>query len=107
MARTKPGWRSTAPIWKTLPPHPELEQACAANNIPRVREIFAVESLDKDYASKYSLDVESLDMMRCLLELGADILAYTNRRPPGSLDRVKLLVEFGYDVKVEGHKILQ
>ena len=107
MARTKDLRRSPAPVWTCLPPHHELEQACAANNISRVREIFAVESLDKDYATKYNRDVESLDMMRCLFEHGADISAWTNRRPPRSLDKMKLLVEFDYDVKAEGHKILQ
>jgi hypothetical protein len=106
MVRTKP-LQSKEPIWKTLPPHADLEQACAANSIPRVHEIFAVESLDERYATKYGRDVKSLDMMRCLLEHGADTSAFTYRRPPESLDRVKLLVEFGYDVKAEGHKILQ
>lgn len=72
-----------------------------------MREIFAVECLHKRYAREYGRDVESLDMMRCLLEHGADTSAFTYRRPPESLDRVKLLVEFGYDVKAEGHKILQ
>jgi len=72
-----------------------------------MREIFAIEHLDKDCATKCSRDAESLDMMRCLLEHGADISTYTNGRPPRSLEKVKLLAEFGYDVRGEGHKILQ
>ena len=95
------------PQRRHLPPHPDLEQACAADDVSRVREIFAAERLDKEYATKCSRDAESLDMMRCLLEHGADTSAFTYRRPPESLDRVKLLAEFGYDVKAEGHKILQ
>ena len=95
------------PQRRHLPPHPDLEQACAADDVSRVRGIFAAERLDKEYATTCSRDAESLDMMRCLLEHGAEISTYTNGRPPKSLEKVKLLAEFGYDVKAEGHKILQ
>ena len=95
------------PQRRHLPPHPDLEQAFAADDVSRVREIFAAELLDKEYATTCSRDAESLDMMRCLLEHGVDISTYTNGRPPESHEKVKLLAEFGYDVKAEGHKILQ
>lgn len=88
-------------------PHPDLTQACEAKDIPRVRELFAVESLGNEYATKYSRGMESLDLMRCLLEHGADIETYMCQQSPKSLDMVKLFVEFGYDVKAEGHRILQ
>ena len=90
-----------------LQPHPDLQQACEIKNIPRVRELFAVESLGNEYATNYSCGVESLDLMGCLLEHGADVETYMCQRSPISLGMVKLFVEFGYDVKAEGHKILQ
>ena len=92
---------------RRLPSHFDLEQACKANHIRRVREIFAKESLDGDYATRCILGAKSLDMMRCLFEQGADASTYMHRGTPKSLDVVKLCVEFGYDVKAEGHKILQ
>lgn len=88
-------------------PDPDLQQACETKDIPRVRELFAVESLGNEYATKYSCGVESFDLMRCLLEHGADIETYMCLQSPKSPDMVKLFVEFGYDVKAEGHKILQ
>ena len=106
MARKKTQ-RSTPVVHEYLPPHPDLEQACKANDIPRVYELFAAESLDPGYATRHSRRVESLDLMRCLLEHGADIETYMYWESPKSLDMVKLFVEFGYDVEAEGHKILQ
>ena len=90
-----------------LQPHSDLQQACEAKDIPRVCELFAAESLGNEYATEYSRGVESLDLMRCLLERGADIDTYIYQQSPKSLDMVKLFVEFGFDVKAEWHKILQ
>jgi hypothetical protein len=71
----------------------ELEAACKTNDIARVRELFATRP--------------SLPLMRCLLEHGAEFASYVRVKSPPSLDVVKLFVEFGYDVKAEGHKMLQ
>lgn len=68
---------------------------------------FADDCLNDEYATQYILKVESLDVMRCLLEHGADASTYMHRGTPKSLDVVKSCVEFGYNVKAEGHKILQ
>jgi hypothetical protein len=106
MTQTKPPW-SRPTVRRRLPSHSDLDEACAANDIRRVREIFADECLDGDYATWCMLDVESLDTMRCLLEHGADASRYMSGSSPKSLDAVKLCVEFGYDVKAEGHKLLQ
>jgi hypothetical protein len=106
MSQTQPP-RSRPAVHRRLPSHSGLERACEANDIRRVREICANESLDGDYATRCILGVKSLDMMRCLLEQGAEASTYMHRSTPKSLAVVKLCVEFGYDVKVEGHKILQ
>ena len=106
MSQTEPP-RSRPAVRRRLPSHYDLEQACKANDIRSVRDIFANESLHGDYATNYILRVESLDMMRCLLEQGADASTYMRWNRLKSLDVVKLCVEFGYDVKAEGLKILQ
>jgi hypothetical protein len=63
-----------------------LSVAYKTNDIARVRELFAT---------------------RPLTEHGADLARYLLTASPPSLDMVKVLVEFGYDLKVEGHRILQ
>jgi hypothetical protein len=86
----------------------ELEAACRANDIARVRELFATRPLNDRDATICSFSTSpSLPLMRCLLEHGADFARYLWVESPPSLDIVKLFVEFGYDVKSEGHKILQ
>lgn len=86
----------------------ELESACRANDIARVRELFATRLLnDKDATSCSFTTSPDLPLMRCLLEHGADFARYLLVEAPPSLDMVKLFVEFGYDVKAEGHKMLQ
>ena len=106
MARTK-HLHLRSEVLRRLPSHASLQHACEVNDILRVREIFAAESLGSDYAARCSLDVESVDLMRCLLEHGADIETYMHKKSPKSLDIIRLFVEFGYDVKADGHKILQ
>ena len=85
----------------------ELERACKENDIARVHELFATRALDQNDATACTFRVSDLSLMRCLLEHGADLRWYLKKNAPPSLDMIKLFVEFGYDVKVEGHKILQ
>lgn len=86
----------------------ELKVACEADDISRVRELFATRPLNEHDATVCSFQTSpSLSLMRCLLENGASFANYLKINPPPSLDMVKLFVEFGYDVKGEGHKMLQ
>ena len=85
----------------------ELERACKENDIARVHELFTTRALDQNDATTCTFRISDLSLMRCLLEHGADLRWYVEKNAPPSLDMVKLFVEFGYDVKVEGHKILQ
>lgn len=87
----------------------ELVMAARAYDKPRVRQLFETTPLDADDATKYLVWASpDLPMMRFLLERGADANSFgirsTCRR---SLDVLKLLAEFGFDVKSEGHIILQ
>ena len=83
----------------------ELEAACEANDIARVRELFATRPLNNDDATKRRSSSASVPLMRCLLEHGADLDLCV--KAPRSLDMVKLFVEFGFDVKAGGHMMLQ
>jgi hypothetical protein len=86
----------------------ELERACEENNIACVHELFATRpSLEQRDATFCTLRKPDIPLMRCLLELGADLRWYLLKNAPPSLDMIKLFIEFGYDVKAEGHKILQ
>jgi len=89
--------------------HRELETAYRVNDIIRVREEFATRLLNEGDATICSYNTSpNLPLIRCLLEHGADFTRYLLLvLPPPSLDTVKLFVEFGYDVKAEGHKMLQ
>ena len=83
----------------------ELKAACKANDIAHVRELFATRPLNNIDATNCGLFTSSLPLMRCLHEHGAVLAKLVNSAT--SLDMVKLFVEFGYDVKAEGHKMLQ
>lgn len=87
----------------------ELAWATWAHNKSRVRELFETTPLGADDAAKYlSWASPDIVMMRFLLERGADAHSFSIRLAHrGSLDVVKLLAEFGFDVKSKGHIILQ
>jgi hypothetical protein len=87
----------------------ELVMAALAYDNVRVRELFETTPLDADDATEY-LEWASPDlvMMRFLLERGANADSFSIRHAHhGSLDVLKLLAEFGFDVKSKGHIILQ
>jgi hypothetical protein len=85
----------------------ELKRDCEENDIPRVHELFATRPLSQKDATSCTSRITDLPLMRCLLEHGANLRRYLEKNAPPSLDMIKLFVEFGYDVKAEGHKILQ
>lgn len=111
MARTKPGYqhlRRPARVPDSDATR-ELRSACKAEDVDRVRELFdngTVAAVNATLCLKETL--ENLPLMRLLLEHGADPsvcarICYMKR----SFDLIKLLVEFGYDIKINGHCILQ
>ncbi|GAB7330555.1 hypothetical protein MBLNU13_g02144t1 [Cladosporium sp. NU13] len=71
---------------------------CRACDKSRVRELFETTPLDSDDATKYlSWASPDIAMMRFLLEHGADAHSFSIRY--ATMDEVKLLTEFGFDVK--------
>lgn len=86
-----------------------LEAACEANNIARVRQLFAIRPSNDDSTNSFRWNPPpSLPLNRCLVEHRPDLARHISVNSPPSLEMIKLFVEFGYfDVKAEGHKMLQ
>ena len=87
----------------------ELRLACKANDSERVRKL-----LDDGFTSAADATAcltetrENLSLMRLLLMRGADPAACAGTYYMAqSFDLIKLLVEFGYDIAINGHNVLQ
>lgn len=85
----------------------ELKLACDEDDIPRIAHLLTTTSLDSDDAIDAITEEHSVRTMQCLLEHGADANQMASRLRVPSLDVFKLLARFGYDVKANGHLILQ
>lgn len=88
----------------------ELEAAREAKHVARVRELFATKPLNDDDSNGFSFKPPppSLPLDLCLVKHRPDLKRHVSVRSPPSLDMIKLFVEFGYfDVRAEGHKMLQ
>ena len=81
---------------------------CRVCDKSRVRELFETTPLDADDATKHlSWASPDIAMMHFLLERGADGHLFNIRRVDrGSLEVVKLLSEFGFDIKSKVHTSL-
>jgi hypothetical protein len=109
MARTKPG----AKVDKVEPQSEvvrALRKVCEEDDSRRVVDLLAggsVTAADATACLKRSWRLE-VPVIRLLLEHGADPAACgTTRYMQTSLELMKLLVEFGYDIKINGHWVLQ
>lgn len=85
----------------------QLEIACDEENISRIAHLLKTTSLDSDDATDVANEQHSVRTLQCLLEHGADADRIASSLGGPSLDVLKLLTRFGYDVKAQGHLILQ
>lgn len=87
----------------------ELRLACNANDSKRVRGLLDNGSITAAGATACLTETwQDLSLMRLLLEYGADpAVCATTQYMTESFNLIKLLVEFGYDIKINGHCILQ
>jgi hypothetical protein len=111
MARTKPGIKKKfhQPVEPQSAVVRELHLACKAEDSKRVAELLNDSSITAADATGCLEETwRNLQVTRLLLEHGADpaVCARTNRMSE-SFDLIKLLVEFGYDIKINGHCVLQ
>lgn len=87
----------------------ELQSACEAGDLHPVAELLGSGSVTAaDATGCLDKTCGHPLLMRMLLESGADpSVCAATRHMSRSLDTVKLLVEFGYDISINGHWILQ
>lgn len=87
----------------------QLTDACGANDSQRLRQLLDSGSITRaDATASLDSTLAKLPLMRMLLEHGADPAACAIPQfMKRSIDLVKLLVDFGYDIKINGHCILQ
>ena len=85
----------------------ELKLACDEDDIPRIVHLLTTTSLDSADATDVVTKKHSIRTLQCLLEHGADATCIRSKLRVPSLDVLKLLARFGYDVKAKGHLILQ
>jgi len=85
----------------------QLKLACDEDDILNITHLLTTTSLDSDDATDVVTEKHSVRTMQCLLEHGADANRLASRLDIPSLDVFELLARFGYDVKANGHLILQ
>lgn len=91
----------------------QLHTACRRNDLASVARLLTIESLNADDITnglKGGRAGISLSLVRLLLQNGPDAGVFLIRdipRSEESHDLLRLLAEYGYDFKLEGHRILQ
>jgi hypothetical protein len=85
-----------------------LFSAVEENNVQRVSQLFATTSLQADDATRALGHASTRPaVLRCLLMHGADPKAFGRIERVRSAEVLRLLVEFGYDIRLTGHLIIQ
>jgi hypothetical protein len=90
----------------------QLSEACQSGDAERVSQLFASQSLNADDATNALRDAYMDDFMliHVLLQNGADV-SVVNLRDiqgcAGANDLLRLLAEYEYDFRSEGHIVLQ
>ena len=85
-----------------------LFSAVKHDNVDQVSQLLATTSLQAgDATEALNRALTSTAVMRCLLLHGADAKAYDQIENVRSAEILRLLVEFGYDIKPTGHLIIQ
>ena len=111
MASTKPDAKkdSHKPTGPDSAAVHELLSACKAHDSKRVRELLDDGFITAEIATAcLEAAHPNLSLMRLLLEHGADPAVCAKTHHMGeSFDLIKLLVEFGYDIGINGHCVLQ
>lgn len=87
----------------------ELELACRKEDVVRIRELFRTTLLNRGDATNFLRNAlpDRFELMRCLLEHGADPNLAFWSEDLRNLDALKLLTEFGFDIQSQGHLFLQ
>ena len=85
-----------------------LFSAVEEDNVERVNQLFATISFEAGDATRaLGHALTSPAVMRCLLMHGADAKAFDEIEKVRSAEILRILVEFGYDIRSTGHLIIQ
>ncbi|XXH00073.1 hypothetical protein Hte_006415 [Hypoxylon texense] len=85
----------------------DLGAACSMNDVASIERLFQTGRLSaKDAMWELCLHSNSVEVTRCLLEHG-EVPTAKDMEHARSLDQIKLFAEFGFDVKAEGHLLLE
>lgn len=96
----------------TYDPSAIFLDACKSGDVARVIALVERHNLSETCFSRglqAAANRDHVNMVRCLLERGVKIEPYwlpLAAARAGSLEIFKLLVEYGWDVKAEGHRVL-
>lgn len=85
----------------------DFDEACSVNDVASVEEFFQTglqNASDASYRLQYHEN--SIEVKRCLLQ-HSKAPSPKEVRSARSLEEIKLFVEFGFDVKAEGHLVLE
>ena len=85
----------------------ELRSACESNDIARVRELYTKPPYDAIVGQCIYDSTPNIALLRCVLEDGASPDSYATKYSINSTDTLELLAEFGHDITLRGHLILQ
>lgn len=85
-----------------------LFSAVEEDNVERVSQAFATTSFEAGDATRaLGRALNSPAVIRCLLMHGADAKAFDEIEEVRCAEILKILVEFGYDIRPTGHLIIQ
>jgi hypothetical protein len=85
----------------------ELHLSCDTDNVQLIRQLLTTTSFRSRDVTRAFKKSQSIHVLRCLLEHGADADYIASSSDALTLDQLKATAEFGYDVKSKGHEILQ
>ncbi|TLD11675.1 hypothetical protein E2P81_ATG10422 [Venturia nashicola] len=84
-----------------------LRAACEANDDTLVRSLYIKPPYNRIINECLEDSNPNVSLLRCLLEDGGITEELTRKEIINSTDTLELLAEFGYDISLKGHLILQ
>lgn len=100
-------WVHTEEEWIKEQALQELRSACEANDITRVRALYSKPPYNAIIDQCIEDSTPNTALLRCVLEDGANPNLYATKNYINSKDTLELMAEFGHDIKLRGHLILQ
>jgi hypothetical protein len=101
-------WRvPTEQEWTEEQAYQGLRSACEAKDVARVKSLYSKSPYNNILDECLEDSTPNVALLRCLLEDGASPDLYAQKGYITSNDTLKLLADYGHDIKLQGHLILQ